>query len=240
MKISILGSGPLANATAHCCRQHFEVVQGPAWDADVHWMCFETPIAPSGEPNVEAVLAEIYPYLREDHAQHFALISSQLPVGTMRPLQSKFPGWHFAYNPENIRHASAIEDFRDQARIVVGCGRIGRVKLLKELFAPFTKKLIFTDIPTAELIKSATNAFHAMSIAFQNEIADICDLVGANELALTEALKADPRLGVKSPGKPYSGGHLEREIFTLNRLASDHKLSLPIIQNIARSNRGET
>jgi UDPglucose 6-dehydrogenase len=238
LKLSILGSGPLANATAHCCAQHFEVVRVPAWDADVHWLCFDTPLKEGGAPDVEAVLTEIRGALRSTHVQHFALISSQLPVGTTARLQDEFSDWHFAYNPENIRHASAVEDFQNQARVVVGMAKIGRVELLRELFAPFTKKLIFTDITTAEFIKGATNVWLAANIALSNELGALCERAHGNPAAMASALLADPRLTPKLPGPPYSGGHLEREVFNLTLLAQNcsYEDELPLLTSIKASN----
>lgn len=242
MKIAIVGQDSLALATAECCRRHFDVLPAPSGSADILWVCYDTPIGENG-PDVEWVLARIRTDLAGIDPTVLVLISSQLPVGTTARLEKEFPAFTFAHSPENIRVANAVADFEDQARIVVGVRSTQDNKLLQKLFSPFTKNIIFTDIETAEMAKSALNCYLAMSIAYINEIARICAVVGADPNVVSLALRTDARVSPKAPlrpGAPFGGGHLERELFTMNRLADKHGIPTPILSHILESNAAVT
>ncbi len=259
MKICILGNDTLAEATLVCCKRHFEVSyliaktgdgeftshQDGHLDLDcaVIWVAYDTPLAANGEPDTEWVMNKIREDLRHtpEDILPLILISSQMPVGTTALLEKEFPQHAFAYQPENIRVASAVADFENQSRVVVGRRNTQHDEIIEELFTPFTKQLIFTDPETAEMTKHALNTWLGMNIAFANEMGRLCDKVGADMTTITKALRSDARVSPKTPlmaGAPFGGGHLARDIFVLNQLAEKHAISVPIIAHIAESNGG--
>jgi UDPglucose 6-dehydrogenase len=169
------------------------------------------------------------------------LVSSQIPVGSTKYLEGKWPQFDFAHSPENLRVATAVADFANQSRIVVGLRNQQRQALLEALFTPFTRHIIFTDPETAEMVKHALNTFLGLQIAFINEVAKIAKFVGANMETITEGLRTDSRVSPKAPlkaGAPFGGGHLARDIFTLNALANGAGISVPLIAHIDESNEG--
>ncbi len=242
LRLAITGQSSLAEVTRHCCAKHFELVDncGPEI-ADILWICYDTPIDDDDKPDVDWVLAHIRHDLGEAGLAPLVLISSQLPVGTTARLEMEFPAHVFAYSPENIRVASGIQDFENQARVVVGINGdrpLGREQLA-ELFAPFTRNLIFTDPSTAEMCKHALNVYLGLTIAYANEIGRICRVVGADPDIVTAALRSEPRVSPKAPlkiGAPFGGGHLARDIYLMRELAEREGLACPIISHIKESN----
>lgn len=240
MAVFVKGQDTLAAATLECCKEHFLCNPPIIDDSDVLWICYDTPIAESGEPDVEWVVNKIRDDVRTlGNFRPLILISSQLPVGTTARLEKEFPDKTFAHSPENIRVATAVADFKKQARIVVGRRDDSRDYVIKKLLSPFTDNIILTDTETAEMVKHALNCYLGMSIAFANEIARICKSVGADANAVSVGLKTDQRVSPKAPlrpGAPFGGGHLARDIFTMAKLCKDRGISAPIISSITESN----
>lgn len=238
MRLMITGDGTLATAAREACGRYFELT---THEPALLWVCHDTPLGEDDRPQVAELLKRIDRELSYDVAVDVpVLVSSQIPVGTIRELERHYrPGRFFAYAPENIRVKTALEDFVDQARVVVG--RRGRQfdELFLELFAPFTRRVIFTDPETAEMAKHALNCYLGLSIAWINEIASLCELVGADASVISEALRSEPRVSPKAPlrpGAPFGGGHLARDIFVLEKLAREGGVDAPITTNIRRSN----
>lgn len=248
LSLSIVGQDTLAKATRECCSRHFNVTQIPVCECRLLWVCYDVPLEEQGQANYDKVLQwiadDINAIIAEKPAGRqppLVLISSQLPVGTVAKFEKGFPGWAFAYQPENIRVATAVADFESQARVIIGRRDPKNDQLLADLFAPFTKRVIFTDPETAEMTKHVLNTYLGMSIAFANEMAMLCKAVGADPDTITEALRSDARVSPKAPlkaGGPFGGGHLARDIRVLNELAYQHRLAIPLISHIAESNGG--
>ena len=248
--LHIFGQATLAAATLECCKKHFlcnppKISDRPP--SDVLWICYDTPIGLNDEPDTEWVVERIREHVRllGTHCFPLILISSQLPVGTTARLEKEFPQHSFACQPENIRVASAVADFQNQERVVIGRRNIKHDELLGELFAPFivpfTGKIILTDPESAEMVKHALNCYLGMSIAFANEIARVCKAVGADVEAVSQGLRTERRvspLAPLKPGAPFGGGHLARDIFTVRRIAHENGVSIPIIAAIKPSNDG--
>lgn len=239
MKIAVTGQGILGETTRECCAKQFEVVAVGHKDIEVLWVCYDTPIGEDGLADVESVIVWIQADIQKLAGNPVILLSSQLPVLTTFRLQERFPGHFFAYSPENIRVASAEHDFKYQARIVVGRKNASRDSILTALLSPFTSRLIFTSPETAEMVKHALNAYLGMSIAFINEIARVCSDVRADAVVVSECLLCERRIAPSAPlkpGKPFGGGHLMRDILTLEKLSRGRALKLPIINHIRESN----
>ena len=148
--------------------------------ADILWLTCDTPVNERDESDVASVLEQLrrcLPHLAEGT---LVLISSQLPVGTCRRLEAEFGQFHFACSPENLRLGAALEAFEKAERVVVGIRTEAMQAMLERLFAPFTPRVQFMRTESAEMLKHALNSFLAASITFINEIARLCEHVGAD------------------------------------------------------------
>ena len=207
--------------------------------ADILWLCYDTPVNDRDESDVDFVLTglrQALPYLPKGAV---VLVSSQLPVGTCRQLATEFPQFSFACSPENLRLGRALDAFEKAERIIVGIRDETSKPVLERLFGPFTSQIIFMRTESAEMVKHALNAFLALSITFINEIARLCEHVGADAKEVAVGLKSEPRIGPKAylgPGGPFAGGTLARDVVTLANLAKANGEKISVIPAIKQSN----
>jgi UDPglucose 6-dehydrogenase len=207
--------------------------------ADVLWVAYDTPVNDQDESDVESVLSNLRRALVNLQHGALVLISAQLPVGTCGELEKEFPQFAFACSPENLRLGKAIESFEKAERVIVGMRNDAKKALLQELFAPFTSQILFMRIESAEMVKHALNSFLALSITFINEVARLCEQVGADAKEVSAGLKSEPRIGPKAylgPGGPFAGGTLARDVVTLTKLASAKGETISVIPAIKQSN----
>src|SRR5262245_19251195 len=194
--------------------------------AEVVWVCFDTPVDANDSADVRWVRNRL-----EDIAPRIApgmlvLISSQVPVGFGEALASDWQtrGVRVACSPENLGLGQALNCFRAPDRIVIGCEARDRDTLTK-LLAPFSGERVWMSVASAEMTKHAVNAFLATSVAFINELARICEVVGADAKEVERGLKSEQRIGPRaylSPGAAFAGGTLARDIGFLLDLAREH------------------
>ncbi|MEY2408321.1 MAG: UDPglucose 6-dehydrogenase [Verrucomicrobiota bacterium] len=207
--------------------------------ADVLWVCYDTPVNDDDESDVTFVLQQIRRCLPHLAGGALVLVSSQLPVGTVRGLEAEFPQFEFACSPENLRLGKALDAFEKAERVIVGVRRDTKKALIERLFAPFTARVQFMGVESAEMLKHALNSFLALSITFINEIARLCEQAGADAREVAAGLKSEPRIGNKAylgPGGPFAGGTLARDVVTLTRLGAARGESLSLIPAIKESN----
>ena len=233
MKVSVHGSGHLADATRAVCEmRHIDLV--PPSNAENFWVCIDMPVSHDDESHVDRFEDELDRALTTVPDGALVLISTQIPVGTIAGLERKYPLRRFAAQPENIRIAHAVDDLQSQNRIVVGSRHESDRPLLTSLFKNFTTGTIhFFSPESAEMTKHALNAFLAMEIVFANEIADVCVEVGADPDGVSLGFRADRRVGdgPLKPGGPYTGGTLGRDVVVLNKHGAG-----PLLKAIKASN----
>jgi UDPglucose 6-dehydrogenase len=208
-------------------------------NADILWLTYDTPVNDNDESDVESVLTNLCRALPHLTNNALVLISAQLPVGTCKKLEKKFPQFHFACSPENLRLGKAIDSFEKAERVIVGIRDDAKKALLEKLFAPFTPQIIFMRTESAEMVKHALNSFLALSITFINEIARLCEHTGADAKEVSVGLKSEPRIGPKAylgPGGPFAGGTLARDVVTLTKLAETNGEKISVIPAIKQSN----
>ncbi len=208
-------------------------------EADVLWLCYDTPVNEDDEPDVQFVLGHLRRVLRHLPESALVLLSAQLPVGTCRRLEAEFPQFHFACSPENLRLGKAIEAFEKADRVVVGIRDEATKPRLQNLFAPFTRHVLFMRTESAEMVKHALNSFLALSIAFINEVALLCERSGADAKEVAAGLKSEARIGpgaYLNPGGPFAGGTLARDVVALTKLAAENGETLALIPAIKQSN----
>ncbi len=172
---------------------------------------------------------------------------STVPVGTGRKvaaiLRRTRPqgGFDVASNPEFLREGSAIEDFMRPDRVVIGADSEPARAVLRTLYRPLyllETPMLFTDIETAELIKYAANAFLATKISFINEIADLCEAVGADVQEVARGIGLDGRIGRKflHAGPGFGGSCFPKDCQALVRTAHEASAPLAIVETVLRSN----
>jgi UDPglucose 6-dehydrogenase len=207
--------------------------------ADVLWLTCDTPVNENDESDVPFVLDRLRRCLPHLPAGALVLVSAQLPVGTCRTLEREFPQFHFACSPENLRLGRAIDAFVQADRVIVGIRNDTKRAMLEQVFAPFTKQVLFMRTESAEMVKHALNSFLALSITFINEIARLCEHVGADAKEVSAGLKSEARIGPRAylgPGGPFAGGTLARDVVTLTKLAVERHEALSLIPAIKQSN----
>ncbi|MEX3916232.1 UDP-glucose/GDP-mannose dehydrogenase family protein [Paraburkholderia sp. BR10872] len=214
-------------------------------DVDVLWVAFDTPVDDDDKADVDFVLGQIKSALPALRSRAVVLVSSQMPVGSMRALE-KFAAealpdkyFTFAYSPENLRLGKAIDVFLKPDRIVVGTNCPETRAALEGLVAPITDKVEWMSVESAEMTKHAINAFLAISVTFANEIASICEAVGADAKEVARGLKTETRIGPKayvSPGGPFAGGTLARDIEFLGLASKASGLITPLLSSVRASN----
>jgi UDPglucose 6-dehydrogenase len=213
--------------------------------AELLWVTFDTPVDDDDEADVNFVLNQVKSAVMLLSDGALVLVSSQLPVGSIAILENFIKGIapnkriSFASAPENLRLGKAINVFLHPDRIIVGTRSSEDRKVLNKLLLPITEKIEWMSIESAEMTKHAINAFLATSVAFANEIAAICELVGADAKEVERGLKSESRIGPKaylSPGGPFAGGTLARDIEFLGKISQDQKLATPLISSVRPSN----
>jgi UDPglucose 6-dehydrogenase len=208
---------------------------------EILWVAFDTPVNEKDEADVDFVrgrLNQIGPSLR---AGTIVLISSQVPAGFTHELQKTTWGakLHFAYSPENLRLGKAIDVFRHPERVVIGVSDDSIKPKLETLFTPFTNNIVWMSVESAEMTKHAINAFLATSVTFANELARLCEAVGADGKEVERGLKSEGRIGPKAylaPGVAFSGGTLARDLRFLTQFGRQHHVQTPLFDGVIAGN----
>jgi len=189
--------------------------------ADVIWLAFDTPIA-SGIGDIETVIKWADQALVEATTGQLVLVSSQLPVGSVRKMSDKYPHLKFFCSPENLRTGSAVANFKNPWRVIIGTPDYPN-EVIASIFAPFTKNLYWCSIESAEFVKHAININLASQIALANELGAIAIKHGANPTAIEHAIRTDERFSPKgyyAYGKGGLGSHLSRDVAYLLEMDS--------------------
>ncbi|TAK02127.1 MAG: UDP-glucose/GDP-mannose dehydrogenase family protein [Candidatus Manganitrophaceae bacterium] len=174
---------------------------------------------------------------------------STVPVGTgdrIRSIIGSRQKEHFDFdivsNPEFLREGSAIEDFLRPNRVVIGANSQQAVAIMRDLYRPLyliETPLLITDIPTAEMIKYASNAFLATKITFINEIANLCEAVGADVQQVAKGMGLDGRIGSKflHPGPGYGGSCFPKDVSALSQIAQKNGYEFKLVNSVIEVNR---
>ena len=213
--------------------------QAACTGADILWLTYDTPVDDNDASNIAWVKDQFARCATHLRPGTLVIVSSQLPVGTCRQFESAYPQLRFACSPENLRLGRALETFEKQDRVIVGLRDATVRPLLEQLFAPFTPKVHFMRTESAEMLKHALNSFLALSVSFINEVASLCETVGADAHEVAFGLKSEPRIGVRAylkPGSAFAGGTLARDVVTLTALGDQRQRPLTLIPAIKRSN----
>ncbi|MCR9195964.1 MAG: UDP-glucose/GDP-mannose dehydrogenase family protein [Hyphomonas sp.] len=217
-------------------------------DADAVFIAVGTP---SRRGDGHADLSYVYAAAEEiaDLIDGFTMIvtKSTVPVGTgdevEEIIRKKRPDADFAVvsNPEFLREGAAIKDFKIPDRVVVGTDSERARELMRELYRPLflnETPILFTARRTSELIKYAANAFLAVKITFINEMAELCEAVGANVQEVSRGIGLDGRIGNKflNAGPGYGGSCFPKDTLALTKTANDHNTPVRIVDTVVEVN----
>jgi UDPglucose 6-dehydrogenase len=183
------------------------------------------------------------------HLSGFTVVTtkSTVPVGTSREIERRILAQRsdadvaVCSNPEFLREGSAIQDFTHPDRVLVGCDDARARDVMERAYKPLTLRnapLIFVSRESAELAKYAANAFLAMKISYINEIADLCEKVGADVQQVATAIGSDGRIGDKflHPGPGYGGSCFPKDVSALIRTAREAKSPLSLVEQVEKVN----
>jgi len=213
--------------------------------AEVLWVTYDTPVDENDQADVEFVFEEVLKLLSFLSIDTIVLVSSQLPVGSIRRFEDisaeKYPekNIRFSYSPENLRLGKSLDIFLHPDRVIIGVRRQEDREILNRLLGSITDNILWMGVESAEMTKHAINAFLGMSITFINEIASICENIGADAHEVETGLKSETRIGPSaylSPGAAFAGGTLARDIEFLKDIGSLNNLVNPLISAVRKSN----
>ena len=217
-------------------------------NADVVFITVGTP---SRRLEDETDLSAVYEVSKEiaKNINHYCLVvtKSTVPVGTTRKIKeiisnnAKENLFDVVSNPEFLREGSAINDFMRPDRVVIGSENKKSEKIMKEIYRPLyllETPIISTSVESAEIIKYASNSFLATKIAFINEVADLCESVGANVQEVAEAMGIDKRIGSKflHAGPGFGGSCFPKDVKAFSATAKKHGVDLTIVNAVNSSN----
>ena len=252
-RVNILRSGALPfyepgleeivrSAIADGC---LEFAHGATFDqpvGDVALIAVGTPQAPDGSADLCRVRAALSWVVDRRRSGALVVMKSTVPPGTGRHLIERYlAGTDLRYvaNPEFLRQGRAVHDWQHPDRIVIGAspGDAGSVAAVKSLYAGTRAPFVVTDVTTAEMIKYAANAFLATRVSFINEIASLCDRVGASVNDVSTGLALDPRTGGRMyAGLGYGGSCLPKDLGALHHLGMAGSLDLELLRAVIKVN----
>jgi UDPglucose 6-dehydrogenase len=220
-------------------------------EVEVVFIAVGTPPDEDGSADLSHVLAVAHEIGRTMTRPLVVATKSTVPVGTSDRVRGIIAGelsqrgetieFDVASNPEFLKEGNAVEDFMRPDRVVVGVEGEHARRAMDRLYKPFminSYRVIFTDIRSAEMIKYAANAMLATRISFMNDIAGLCELVGADVGMVRKGIGTDPRIGSKFlyPGLGYGGSCFPKDVQALIHTAGEHGMRLEILEAVEAIN----
>jgi UDPglucose 6-dehydrogenase len=210
--------------TKNAERLHFTTEMSDVVEhAGLLFCCVDTPPTYSGDADLSRVESVVADLGQSDG--HALVMKSTVPVGTGRSIQRGRDGLGYVSNPEFLKEGSAVRDFMQPDRVVVGAddASADAAERVAALYAPLDAPMIHTDVASAEMIKLASNAFLATKISFINEIANVSEEVGADVAEVARGMGLDDRIGPKflQAGVGYGGSCFPKDVQALKQLAGN-------------------
>jgi UDPglucose 6-dehydrogenase len=202
------------------------------------FVCVDTPPTYSGDADLGRVMS-VVDELRGDSG-HALVMKSTVPVGTGRKIQRELSDTAYASCPEFLKEGSAIDDFLHPDRVVVGAdpGNESAAEAVEEIYAPLGGDRVRTDVSSAEMIKLASNTFLATKISFINEIANVCEEVGADVSEVARGMGLDDRIGPKflQAGLGFGGSCFGKDVSALRKLAANTGYHFQLLNAVVEVN----
>jgi UDPglucose 6-dehydrogenase len=236
-------------------RLHFSTsLQDSIPDAEVAFIAVGTPPDEDGSADLKYVLAVASEIGRHMKKPLVVVTKSTVPVSTAEKVRKAVQDeltkrgsdlkFYVASNPEFLKEGAAIDDFMKPDRIVVGIDSTEAEEIMRKLYKPFLLNghpIIFMDIPSAEMTKYAANAMLATKISFMNDVANLCELMGADVNMVRKGIGSDPRIGQKFiyPGVGYGGSCFPKDVKALIRTAKDKNYNMRILNAVEEVNEAQ-
>jgi GDP-mannose 6-dehydrogenase len=217
-------------------------------------ICVGTPSGRSGDvrlTDLDRVVDQVGEALRHSPSWHLILLTSTVPPGTTE--QRVIPrleevsgrrcgtGFGVAFSPEFLREGSALQDYRHPAKTVVGATDSRAFDCAAAIFGPYARQVTRAAIPVAEMAKLTDNSWHALKVAFGNEIGRFCAALDIDSHAVMDIFKSDTRLNISaaylSPGYAFGGSCLPKDLRTLTYRARQLGVEVPVLESVLPSNR---
>ena len=217
----------------------------------VNFIAVGTPPGADGSADLQYVISVARAIGREMESFKIIVDKSTVPVGTADKVRAAIAeelalrGLHLEFdvvsNPEFLKEGAAIDDFMKPDRVVIGTDNIRTAELMKELYSAFMRKsnrMIVMDIRSAEMTKYAANAMLATRITFMNQIANLCELMGADVMAVREGIGSDSRIGYDFlfPGVGYGGSCFPKDVKALVKTADECDYDFILLKGVEEAN----
>jgi GDP-mannose 6-dehydrogenase len=222
-------------------------------DAEVALICVGTPDEGRGHPNLRSltrVAADITGCLAARSRPLTIVLRSTVLPGTTAAILEKVAdtdgvGRHVsvAVNPEFMRESSSLHDFGHPPFVLIGCDDDRTEQILRVLYSKVEAPFIRTNVRTAEMVKYVCNTYHALKICFSNEVADLCDALGADAQEVMRIFRQDRKLNVSEaylkPGFAFGGSCLPKDVRALLNAARIHDVPVPLLSSIMPANENQ-
>lgn len=220
-------------------------------DVDIVFSAVGTPPDEDGSADLQYVLAVARQFGQNIKKYTVLVTKSTVPVGTAKKVKAVIEeelqqrgveiSFDVASNPEFLKEGAAIKDFMSPDRVVVGVESERAKEMMTRLYRPFLLnnfRVIFTDIPSAEMIKYAANSMLATRISFMNDIANLCELVGADVNMVRKGIGSDSRIGSEFlyPGCGYGGSCFPKDVKALIKTAEKNGYSMKVLKAVEEVN----
>ena len=222
-------------------------------ETDLSMICVGTPSQPNGNLGIGYLVQtceDIGRVLREKDAFHIVVVRSTVLPGTLRDVviptleaasgKKAGIGFGICNNPEFLRESTAVHDYYNPPKTVIGASDSRSAEIVKGLYAHLPGPMIVTEIEVAELVKYADNAWHALKVGFANEIGVIAKAVGVDSHKVMEIFCQDTKLNLSpyylKPGYAFGGSCLPKDVRALSYAARTRDLDMPILNSILPSN----
>src|SRR3954451_12693316 len=223
-------------------RMHFSTHLAEALDrARLLFVAVGTPPTYSGDADLSAVHAVVD--AMPPSQRHALVMKSTVPCGTGDHIKRIFreqrkDGFRYASCPEFLKEGSAVRDFLEPDRVVIGDDGDWAGDAVAELYAPLEAPLVRTDVKSAEMVKLASNAFLATKISFINEIANVCDETGADVVEVAKGMGLDARIGPKflQAGIGFGGSCFPKDVTALKQLAGNSGYHFQLLNSVIEVN----
>ncbi len=214
--------------------------------ADVVLIAVGTPPDEDGSADLQHVLAVARTIGQHMNRPKVVATKSTVPVGTAELVRAEIAKhtkmtFHVCSNPEFLKEGAAVDDFMKPDRVIVGVDHPESRRVFEELYGPFVRTgnpLIFMDIPSAEMTKYAANAMLATRITFMNQVAQLCEAVGADVQLVRKGIGSDHRIGSAFlfPGPGYGGSCFPKDVKALVKTADGKGVSLDVLKAVESGN----
>ncbi|MCR4368888.1 MAG: UDP-glucose/GDP-mannose dehydrogenase family protein [archaeon] len=205
-----------------------------------------TPQDEAGRAELKYVIQVAQTIAKNANSPKIIVDKSTVPIGTAKKVQDLVRSItsheiDVVSNPEFLREGTAVRDFLEPDRVVIGAYNEKSADTIGLLYKPLGKEILFTSPESAEMIKYASNAFLATKISFINEIANLCEKTGADVCEVAMGMGLDPRIGKQflNAGAGYGGSCFPKDVAALQRIAQDHDLEMKIVHATQQVNAGQ-